>query len=111
MNKFVLPFLLIMFSSLYGDWTDKVTINGYFNFEFEEQINGQKHSRIDEYGSFDSDMLDIVLNVHPTDRLRLAVDFTWEHGSQTEEGKGNVGYEYAFAEYILSDKLRIRAGK
>mgnify|MGYP002713186370 CR=1 FL=1 len=111
MKKWILPFLLLMFSSLYGDWTDKVTINGYFNFEFEEHIKGDKHWRSDEYASFDSDMIDIVLNVNATDRLRLAVDFTWEHGSQSEIDKGNVGYEYAFAEYTLSDKLRIRAGK
>ncbi|MCW8837623.1 MAG: OprO/OprP family phosphate-selective porin, partial [Thiovulaceae bacterium] len=87
------------------------TINGYFSFEFEDHISGDEHWRSDEHASFDSDMIDIVLNVHPTDRLRLAVDFTWEHGSQSEINKGNVGYEYAFAEYILSDKLRIRAGK
>jgi len=107
----IFSFILFTFTSLNASWTDKVTINGYFNFEFEEQISGKKHSRVDEYASFDSDMVDIVFNVQPTDRLRLAVDFTWEHGSQSELDKGNVGYEYAFAEYTISDKLKVRAGK
>jgi hypothetical protein len=111
MKKWLLLIFLFAFSSLNADWTDKVTINGYFNFEFEEQMKGEKHSRVDEYASFDSDMVDIVLNVQATDRLRLAVDFTWEHGSQSEVDKGNVGYEYAFAEYTITDKIKIRAGK
>jgi len=110
MKAWILPFLLL-FSSLNADWTDKITFNGYFNFEFEEHIKGDEHWRSDEHSSFDSDMFDLVLNVQPTDRLRLAVDFTWEHGSQSEVDKGNVGYEYAFAEYTLSDKIKVRAGK
>lgn len=65
----------------------------------------------DEYASFDSDMFDLVLNVQATDRIRIAVDFSWEHGSQSEIDKGNVGYEYAFAEYTFDDSLKIRAGK
>ncbi len=110
MKKVVL-FVFFIFNSLNADWSDKISINGYFSFEFEEQINGKKHDRVDEYASFDSDMIDIVLNVQATDRLRLAVDFTWEHGSQSEIEKGNVGYEYAFAEYTLSDELKVRVGK
>ena len=110
-RKVVSVLLVFMFSSLYADWTDKITINGYFNFEFEEQIDGEKNDRVDEYSSFDSDMIDIVLNVQATDRIRLAVDFTWEHGSQSEIEKGNVGYEYAFAEYTFNNNFKIRAGK
>ena len=91
---------------------DKMTINGYFSFEFEEKISGDENvAKADEHSSFDSDMIDIVLNIQATDRLRVAVDFTWEHGSQSEIDKGNVGYEYAFAEYTLSNAIKIRVGK
>lgn len=97
--------------SLQADWTEHVTINGYVSVEYEQRVNGDKHPRVDEHGSFDSDMFDLVLNVQPTDRLRIAADLTWEHGAQSELGKGNVGVEYAFAEYTLSDAFKIRAGK
>jgi len=56
-------------------------------------------------------MLDIVLNINATDKLRVAVDFSWEHGSQSEVNKGNVGYEYAFAEYTFTDSIKLRTGK
>ncbi len=94
-------------------WSDRVTLNGYFSFEFEERVAGKAHKRADEYGSFDADLFDLVINVQATDRLRLAADLTWEHGPQTESEneRGNVATEYAFAEYTLNDYLKIRAGK
>ena len=111
MKKLLLTFLSGSIFLLHADWTDKITINGYFNVEFEDQIAGEPNYRVDEYASFDSDMLDIVLNIQATDNLRVAVDFSWEHGSQSEVFKGNVGYEYAFAEYTFTDSLKVRAGK
>lgn len=107
-------FLLLVFATtsvLYAESSENITINGYFSFEVEDRVHGDEHKRADEHQSFDSDMIDIVLNVKATDRLRIAVDFTWEHGSQTEVDKGNVGYEYAFAEYTISDSIKIRSGK
>lgn len=107
--------LLIVLSGfifvLHADWTDKVSLNGFFNFEIEDRVAGEKTSMADEYQSFDSDMLNLLLNVQVTDNIRVAVDLTWEHGSQSEIDKGNVGYEYAFAEYTFSDTIKIRAGK
>ena len=94
-----------------ADWTDKVTINGYFSFEYEDQVDGDETSQADKYGSFDSDIFNLVFNVQATDRLRLASDLTWEHGPQTETGKGNVGTEYAFAEYTFEPYLKVRTGK
>jgi hypothetical protein len=109
--------LLIVLSSfifvLHADWTDKITINGFFNFEFEDRIAGDKNSKAEEFESFDSDMLNLLFNVQATDNLRVAIDLTWEHGAQLESevDKGNVGYEYAFAEYTFNDAIKIRAGK
>ena len=111
MKNFLFLFLVGLTTSLYAEWSDKVTFNGYFNFEFEDRIAGDEHWRSDEYQSFDSDMFDLVINVQATDRLRVAVDLSWEHGSQSEVDKGNIGYEYAFAEYTLYDSLKFRAGK
>lgn len=114
MKKIVIILLFFSFSfiNLQADWTDKVSLNGYFNFEFEDKIAGDYSGRFtDEHASFDSDMFDLVLNIQATDKVRIAVDFSWEHGSQSEVYKGNVGYEYAFAEYTFKDALKIRAGK
>lgn len=103
--------MLLGATLLGADWSERVTINGYFSFEFEERVAGEPHSRVDEYGSFDADLFDLVINIQATDRLRLAADLTWEHGPQSEVEKGNLGTEYAFAEYTVNDYLKVRAGK
>ncbi|MGE4295863.1 MAG: hypothetical protein AB7E49_09195 [Campylobacterales bacterium] len=100
--------------SLEAAWYDKMTVNGYFSHEYEKRLSGDtcdKPGCPDPNGSFDADMFDLVFNFQPTDRLRIAADLTWEHGVQSEIAKGNIASEYTFAEYTVSDLLRIRAGK
>jgi hypothetical protein len=88
---------------------DKIKINGYGSLEFEKQL--QDDGKGDPNGSFDSDGFDLVLNVLPSERVRVAADLTWEHGAATEVGRGNVAVEYAFAEFLVSDWLKLRGGK
>lgn len=89
---------------------DKISINGYLSVEYEQNISGDDEG--DANGSFDMDLIDIVFNIQATDKLRIATDFTWEHGAASEDGRGNVAVEYAFAEYsIFGDLAKIRAGK
>lgn len=88
---------------------DRITINGYTSFEFEKQLD--KEGNGDPNGSFDADGFDLVLNVHATERVRFAGDLAWEHGPETESGRGNVVMEYGFVEYTLSDLFKFRAGK
>lgn len=88
---------------------ERLRINGYTNFKYEYSPNHV--GRGDRNGSFDADQFDLVLNVLPTDRLRLSTDLRWEHGAITEDGNGNVEVSHAFAEYALHDVLRLRAGK
>ncbi len=95
---------------------DKVTINGYLSFEYERHIDGDKTDADgenvgDANGSFDMDLFDLVINIQATDKLRVATDLTWEHGAATEDNRGNVAAEYAFAEYALSQHTKVRAGK
>lgn len=111
MIRKIVFFLLSAVSVLRAEMEERVTINGYFSVEFEEKVSGDSHPRVDEYGSFDSDLFDIVINVQATDRLRVAADLTWEHGPQSELGKGNVATEFAFAEYTVNNYLKVRAGK
>ncbi len=84
-------------------------LNGYSSFEFEKQL-GDK-GKGDPNGSFDADLFDLVFNFTPSPRLRVSSDLTWEHGAATEDGRGNVAVEYAFAEVTAKDWLRFRAGK
>jgi hypothetical protein len=88
---------------------DSFRINGYFSLEFEKQL--EKKGRGDPNGSFDADLLDLVLNWSASDHVRLAADLTWEHGPATEDGRGSVAVEYAWVEYAFGDWLRFRGGK
>ncbi len=86
-----------------------LSINGYASFEYEYQLTSEGNG--DPNGSFDSDLIDLVFGFRPTDQVRVALDVSWEHGSATEDGIGNVALEYGFVEYAVRDELRIRAGK
>lgn len=88
---------------------DRILINGYSSFEFEKQLGDE--GKGDPNGSFDADLFDLVFNVYATDNLRVAADFSWEHGAATEDGRGNVVIEYGFGEYSIIEAIRIRAGK
>jgi predicted porin len=108
----IIAVCLLIFSYLtptYAASWEKIEINGYLSFEYENAFSGDNQG--DPNGSFDMDLLDIVLNIQATDRLRIAADLTWEHGAATEDNRGNVAIEYAFAEYTYKDWLRFRAGK
>ena len=86
-----------------------LTINGYSSFEYEKLLGDE--GKGDPNGSFDADLFDLVLNITPTDRLRIASDITFEHGAASEDNRGNVAVEYAFGEYTVMNALRFRAGK
>jgi hypothetical protein len=85
------------------------TINGYTSLEFEKQL-GDK-GKGDPNGSFDADLFDLVVNFKPDSRLRASADLSWEHGSSTEDGRGNVALEFGFAEYDVRDWLKMKGGK
>ena len=109
LSRYYILFLIFLSSSLFAQLGDKITINGYSSFEFEKMFDDE--GKGDPNGSYDADLFDLVLNFTPTDRLRIAADLTWEHGSATEDGRGNVAVEYAFGEYTVYDWLKLRAGK
>lgn len=88
---------------------DRITINGYTNFEFEKQLSDKGAG--DRNGSFDADQLDLVFNINASERIRVAADLSWEHGTATEDGRGNQALEYGFVEYTFSDHFKLRVGK
>ncbi len=91
------------------EMADRIVINGYSNFEFSKQLS--KDGLGDKNGSFDADQFDLVFNITVSERVRVAADLSWEHGTATEDGRGNQALEYGFVEYALSDKLKLRFGK
>jgi len=88
---------------------DRITINGYTNFEFEKQLSSQGAG--DPNGSFDADQLDLVFNINASERIRVAADLSWEHGTATEDNRGNQALEYGFVEYTFNDLFKVRFGK
>jgi hypothetical protein len=101
--------LMVLAAPARGQIGEYVKINGYGSLEFEKQVGA--NGRGDANGSFDADGFDLVLNATPTQRLRVAVDLTWEHGAATENGRGNVAVEYAIVELFVRDWLKLRGGK
>lgn len=86
-----------------------IRINGYGSVEYEKNLSDR--GRGDKNGSFDADGFDLVFNIIPAERFRVAADLNWEHGTAVEDGYGNVGFEYVFAEYTVANALKLRAGK
>lgn len=91
------------------EMADRIVINGYTNFEFSKQLS--KEGNGDKTGSFDADQFDLVFNITVSERVRAALDLSWEHGTATEDDRGNQALEYGFVEYAISDKLKLRFGK
>ncbi len=100
---------MLSLHSAHATTLGKVTLNGYFSFEYEKTVSGDDKG--DKAGSLDTDLLDLVFNIQATSKLRIATDLTWEHGSASEDDRGNVAVEYAFAEYLINDHITFRAGK
>ena len=103
--------LFWLISHSQGIEIDRLTINGYTSFEFEQQIESEREGNGDPNGSFDADLFDLVFNFQATDNIRAAADVSWEHGAASEDDRGNVALEYGFVEYTFSDFLKIRFGK
>lgn len=97
------------FTDRHKSLLDRISIYGYSSFEFEKQI--EKEGFGDKNGSFDADLFDLVFNIQVNNKLRATADVTWEHGSASEDDRGNVALEYGFAEYAFSNSLKLRAGK
>lgn len=87
---------------------NSVRIDLYASFEFEYQIDDEGNG--DPNASFDADQIDVVLN-YTRDQFRIALDAVFEHGTATEDDRGNVAISFGFAEYRHSDKLLVRLGK
>lgn len=108
-RKLLIVFLLTITGTTYAQISEKVRINGYSSFEYEYLLSDDGES--DPNGSFDADLIDLVVNVDISSKLRFSTDLTWEHGAASEDGRGNVAVEYAFPEYTVKNWLKFRVGK
>lgn len=111
MPKTILVFMVVSLWAFHVDaqFNEKFKLNGYSSFEYENLLSDEGNS--DPNGSFDADLIDLVINVDLTPRLRFATDITWEHGTATEDDRGNAAIEYAFPEYAIRNWLKVRVGK
>ncbi|MEO9964987.1 MAG: hypothetical protein ABJF11_04315 [Reichenbachiella sp.] len=102
--------VFLMFSeAMSQQLKERVRINGYSSFEYENMFSDEGEG--DPNGSFDADLIDLVINIDVTSKLRFSTDLTWEHGAASEDDRGNVAVEYAFPEYTVKDWLKFRVGK
>ena len=91
-----------------GDSSSSLTIHGFFNLEYEHQNTATGLG--DPNGSFDAKAIELLVN-QQFDRFRMAAALDYEHGTDTELGRGHVTLGYGFLEYRFSHALRVRGGK
>jgi len=91
-----------------GDNAGSLTIHGFFNLEYEHQNTDTGLG--DPNGSFDAKAIELLVN-QQFDRFRMAAALDYEHGTDTELGRGHVTLGYGFLEYRFSHALRLRGGK
>lgn len=84
-------------------------LNGYASLELEKMLSHEGDG--DPNGAMDLRNLDLIVNWHGSERLRVASDIGFEHGVSTDDKYGNVVLQYGFIEYELKDWARLRGGK
>jgi hypothetical protein len=71
------------------------------------RTNGNQYLFGDERGRYDDTSFVLNIASSAADRLRVVAQAEWADGSAGTE----IDLDYAFAEWTLSDKLKLRAGK
>lgn len=94
---------------------DKVTLHGYFDLEYNhadkpEGIYATSATKTDN-GAFDQHHFTLLPAMEVTPELRIKANIEFDHGADTEFGKGGVILEYGFGEYIFNDLFKVRGGK
>lgn len=111
--KFLLGCLLAtscVTTSVNANWVDKMTIGGYGNVNAVSKTDGASGVAKDE-ATFETEDLDLVLNFNPIDKVRIAMDASFESGVNTGEGRGSLILAYFFMEYTSSNALKYKVGK
>lgn len=83
----------------------QLKLNGFFDIEYEK-ADGPIG---DEKGSFDQYHFNLLMEFPVSDTLFIKGHVEYEHGPQLP-GNGDIKIEWSYAEYLLSNALKLRAG-
>jgi phosphate-selective porin O/P len=83
-----------------------IEVHGFGSWAYG-RTNGNEYLSGDEKGRYDDGAFSLNVAASPADRLRVVGQTFWEDGPEGTE----IDFDFAFAEWTYSDKLKLRAGK
>jgi len=95
-------------------WED-VYFHGYMDFLYKQNTKAEApddpNTPSPTNGSFDFRHLTFLADIHVMPELWIKTNVEFDHTPDTELGFGGIIMEYGFAEYMVQDWLKLRAGK
>lgn len=92
------------------DLGSKVQIHGFGGW-FYADTDGLLHIVGDSDGDYDNAQLALNVTAQPTDRLSVVAQVLLEAEDRFADEDVNVELDYAFAEWFVSDRLKLRVGR
>ncbi|MBI5197467.1 MAG: hypothetical protein HZA19_02540 [Nitrospirae bacterium] len=90
---------------------EKFQLNGYFDMEYEK-ADKAVGTVSDPHGSFDQYHLSFLMELPVSDTLTIKTNIGYLHGPRFSPtlAKGFIIMEWAYAEYVINNDLRLRGG-
>ena len=112
---FVIMALAVSSRPAYAVAWEDVYFHGYTDFLYKQNT---KAEALDEpgapdptNGAFDFRHLTLLADIHVMPELWIKTNVEFDHTPDTELGHGGIIMEYGFAEYLVKDWFKLRAGK
>ena len=102
----LLPLAIVPVVSVNAQEGSRIEVHGFGSWAYG-RTNGNQYLFGDEKGRYDDASFGLNVVASAGDRLRVVGQIFWADGPQGTE----IDLDYAFAEWKLSDKLKLRAGK
>ncbi len=88
----------------------EVELHGFGGWAYGD-TDGLTHTLGDSDGRYDNAEFALNVAAHPTERLSVVAQVFLESGGRGDESEKNVELDYAFAEWFVSDALKLRIGR
>lgn len=102
-------------SPAYAVTWENVNLHGYTDFLYKKNTKNEApedpSAPDTTNGSFDFRHLTFLVDIHVMPELWIKTNVEFDHTPDTELGYGGIIMEYGFAEYMVKDWLKLRAGK
>jgi hypothetical protein len=94
---------------------EDVSFHGYMDFLYKQNTKAEApddpNAPNPTNGSFDFRHLTFLADIHVMPELWIKTNVEFDHTPDTELGHGGIIMEFGFAEYLVKDWLKLRAGK